>query len=340
MLSIICPIFFSFRSKDIFSRANNILNIFLNPNTEVLFVLGSTNREKDNNFAEFITKKGGKIIWHGCGTEVPSPGELRHIGSLHAKYDILLFWDVDLVASSEIINKVYNHYIFKKYEFAIIPCLYMHPSFVFSLPIQPLPANLSSLFPKKILYIALNTSTILIKKDIYKKIKGFSNNYSGHGFEDFDLLCRLARDICHFTISNHDIISYSKVISPLFYTDFRRHLNRITIPFFLDGIFSLHLYHPISDTFRKKRLENFNIFINSNTSKEHYTKAQPDNNKTIAENIDFFIRELNKRKLSIENYTFFFNNVDHALFIHHPLYKKLYKRLKKFFFKFIHHSCL
>lgn len=340
MLSIICPIFFSFRSKDIFSRANNVLKIFLNRNTEVLFVIGSTNRKKDSDFAEFATEKGGKVIWHDCGTEVPSPGELRHIGSLHAKYDILLFWDVDLIASSEIINKAYNHHNFKKYGFAVIPCLYMHPSFVFSLPIQPLPSNLSRFFPKKILYIALNTSTILIKKDIYKENKGFSSNYSGHGFEDFDLLCRLARNICHFDISNHDITSYTKVISPLFYTDFRRHLNRITIPFFLDGIFSLHLYHSISDTFRKKRLENFNIFINSNTSKEHSTRVQPDNNTIIADNIAFFISELNKRKLSIENYTFFFNNIDHALFIKKPIHKTLYKRLKKFFFNFIHHSRL
>lgn len=336
MISVICPIFFSFRSRDIFSRANNILKIFFTPNTEVLFVLGSTNRKKDNEFVEFITRKGGKVIWHDCGTEVPSPGELRHVGSLHAQYDILLFWDVDLIAPSEILNKVYNHYSFKKYGFAIIPCLYMHPSFVPTLPVQPLPSNLSRLFPKKVLYIALNTSTIFIKKSIYKETKGFSSKYAGHGFEDFDFLCRLIRNVCHFNISNHDIISYSRVISPLFYTDFRRHLNRITIPFFLDGIFSLHLYHPISDIFRKNRSENFDIFIKRNTKREESTKDMPDNNKIISDNIAFFIKELDKRHLPIENYTFFFSNIDHSIFIHRPTYKIFYKKLKKFIFRAFH----
>lgn len=335
-LSIICPIFFSFRGRDILIRAKRILALFAdNDQIEVIFVLGLTGEKKlETAFVETVTREGGRcILREYTPGDSPSPGELRHIGTQHAQGDILLFWDIDLVASEQLIHQALAHPFFKEYGFVVIPCLYMNSSYRWSSPAERLPRDLSNLFFNEALYVALNTSTVLISKNVYQKSRGFQKKFSGHGFEDFDFLCDLAQRICGISISDAEFSSYEKNFSPLFYTDFRRHLNKLTLPVFLDGIFSLHIYHPVSKKFLQRRSKNYTMFLDTHL-KHSNLSSQIDRNAAIIDNINFFLKEIEKRHLPIDHYKYLFNNIDHSLFLKLPFWKHIYKKIRKCFLMF------
>ena len=294
-LSVICPVFFSFRGKEIFTRAAKILQLFAADQTEIIFVLGKTGNRLDAAFASTFSHEGARIIYRDYGKDLPSPGELRHLGAQHSRNDLLLFWDIDLVATTDLIYRAQEHPLFVRNGFLVIPCLYMNSLFNSDLPIENLPVDLSPLFFNKALYVALNTSTILISRDTYQKSRGFQKCFTGHGFEDFDLLCNLAQQICQITITDTEFVSYEKNFSPLFYTDFRRHLNKLTLPVFLDKIFTLHIYHPIAKNFLQKRSQNFITFLDTHLAQNKNKGkklSEMEKNTIIVDNIHFFLKEV------------------------------------------------
>lgn len=328
-LSVICPVFFSFRGKELFSRAARVLELFSNSRTEIIFVLGRTGNRLDETFTSAFSRRGARLICRDYTDALPSPGELRHIGAEHADNELLLFWDIDLVATADIIPRAEQHPFFTTYGFLVIPCLYMNASFSGNLPLEKLPEDLSTLFFDKALYVALNTSTVLISREIYQKSGGFQKVFLGHGFEDFDFLCNLARNICRLPIADAEFASYEKTFSPLFYTDFRRHLNKLTIPVFLDGIFSLHIFHPIAKKFLQQRPRNYAIFLDANVQSEEHL-SESEKNTAIIDNIRFFLQEVEKRQLPLKRYTFLFNSIDHSMFLRRPFWQKMYRKTRKF----------
>lgn len=108
---------------------------------------------------------------------------------------------------------------------------------------------------------AVNSSLMLVDRDHVLAIGGFDEGYSGHGFEDYDLLMRLAAPhlpvpLPAAALRNEPARGATEAVG------FRSVLSRLALPAVADGLFALHVHHwrPKGDGYFEARQPNYERF--------------------------------------------------------------------------------
>ncbi|MXN67195.1 hypothetical protein GR183_19980 [Stappia sp. GBMRC 2046] len=280
-LSVVVPIGFVYRPAGILRRLRRLIDSRLFDGAELIVSVAVRNRFGDRLFSSLarrISKACRVIFVEESGAEI-SIARLRHEGARAASRDLLLFYDVDLICSQSVVEKAITYLKGNRNPFVIIPSIYTRKKALsagVSAGDGPVDQVWKGLLAKRrydlIYHVAMYTSTILIERSKYFQSGGFDPNFSSHGLEDLEYICRLCIREKVFELSDvEEFLKDGKAVSPLFTEGFRKYLNIITIPVWLEGIFTVHLWHsrPKRTRYFKERKRNYGIF-SSNIKEEYY----------------------------------------------------------------------
>jgi len=266
-LSIIIPISLTLQTLFRFRRLKFLINYFSKyKNIEIVVVDSSPS---------LLSKKIStlkSISYYYLKMEgIYSASEARNYGSRFAKGDYLLFFDVDLVADNLFIDGILDDIKnFKEIEaFRIYPCLYLSQSktkqienSLDNIDFKAIKLRYLKGFNDEVLYLAVNTSTILVSKKHFFSIGGYSEVFRGHGYEDFELIHRL---YLNYPIVKRrvDYIIDFKTPFPYCYRGFRKYFAYYALPNFFEDKFTLHLWHerPLTKMYYRNRKQNLSLFL-------------------------------------------------------------------------------
>ena len=196
--------------------------------------------------------------------------KLRNAGIRRAKTNLLMFCDIDLIISDELINVGVEYALRDKY--ATFPCIYLNK--IGSVKIRKRQLK----FPlTKSLYqhVAIPSSVIFMEKTIAMKVGGFDEGYQGHGYEDFDFMIRVLLELKRLTLSTLDLYDEA-YYRPILSKGFRAALIVDYINHLCPGhenIVAFHLYHKKNrhsyESERKRNRMRFSSkFLNKENRKE------------------------------------------------------------------------
>jgi predicted glycosyltransferase involved in capsule biosynthesis len=271
MLSIIIPIKVRKTNNYLIQRLENILKIFqLYNNIECIVVDSSLNRYQEQIKCLIKKFKNAKYI-HFNINGVYAVSRVRNFGVIHSSSEYILFYDVDLLVSNIFIENVLTD--IKEIEkitnlFFIYPCLYLSQEYTRKISsfeninFQKIKESYLKGHTSKVLFLAVNTSTILVSKEHFIKIGMYDENFKGHGYEDFELIHRLYLNYVTYKIDEDYLIDF-KTNFPAKYEGFRKYFAYISLPNFFRDMYTIHLWHPrpLSQKYYKVRKENQNYFV-------------------------------------------------------------------------------
>lgn len=318
ILSVIIPIKINNDNKFIFSRIKHILNYFEFSEVVEVIIIDSTFELDDSELLKNIINeyKNTKYIYEVI--EDPySAAIARNMGAKLSSGEYVVFFDVDLICNSDffkrILDDIQSLRHLSHFAFNVYPCLYL--SREYSREIEELISNetyngklvmheaLNSALEgckNKVLYPAINTSTILVNKSHFLQVGGYDEDFSGHGYEDFYLLHVLS-SYYPLAKKEKDYKLDYKTDYPGLYLGFRRHFAFYSFENLFRGMYTLHLYHSRdrnkkyygmrelnSQLFQEKlgkhsgnikedsnyKYNSYRNFINDTLSKYNYDKKQ------------------------------------------------------------------
>ncbi|WP_422134131.1 glycosyltransferase [Endozoicomonas sp. ALD040] len=211
--------------------------------------------------------------FHQYQPGVFAPGQVRNAAVAHATGQYIFLFDADLLISREMIDQLSGFVRELSLEgplaFRMFPCLYLS---------QRYSAHFTAEFFKPVLQqalyqeafeswfrgevckvdgIALASSCLLINREWFLAIGGFRQAFAGHGYEDFDLIHRLAM---YYPVGKRpaDYPVDVKSQFPGDYRGFRRYFSYYAVPHLFNGSFLLHQWHPrpLTRQYHRKRKEN------------------------------------------------------------------------------------
>ncbi|WP_209001948.1 hypothetical protein [Stappia albiluteola] len=281
------PIGFVYRPAGILRRLRQLVHSGLFDGAELIVSVAVRNRYDDRLLSSFIPRisKACRVIYVQESEAEISIARLRHEGARAASRELLLFYDVDLICSQSVVEKAIAYLKGDRNPFVIIPSIYTRKK-ALSAGIAagdgPVDQVWKGILAKRrydlVYHVALYTSTILIERRVYFQSGGFDPNFSSHGLEDLEYICRLCIQERVFELSDIDeFLKDGRAVSPLFTEGFRKYLNLITIPIWLEGIFTVHLWHarPKRMRYFKERKRNYRIF--SENIKREYNRKCAEN---------------------------------------------------------------
>ncbi|OED44256.1 hypothetical protein ACH42_08070 [Endozoicomonas sp. (ex Bugula neritina AB1)] len=116
--------------------------------------------------------------------------------------------------------------------------------------------------------IAVASSCLLVEREWFLRISGFKPDFSGHGYEDFELIHRLA---AYYPLGMlpDDYAVDDKHQFPADYVGFRRFYSYYALPHLFSGHFLLHQWHkrPLANKYHRLRQGNEELFANILSSK-------------------------------------------------------------------------
>lgn len=316
-VSVVIPVSFAFRGLDSVRRLYRILIDEDLQKTQKIVALGRSGSPYDILCRQVALHFGAQVIETPVSASAFSVASLRNLGAQAAKTPFLLFWDLDLLPPSGLISRLLLHLHHTELPFAIVPCLYLAPSATKLLKSKKRDwknpeywlDRLQAFDRRTVLYLAPNTSTIFVKKEVFDAVNGFDTAYTGHGYEDFDICCKLAHKYSSWKFPS-DMLRDEPSNSPAFSVGFRAYLNRFSLPLLLDNLFTLHQYHPITrnNDYRGRRELNYMHFAN---------RIRPLIQKNVPppSSIEVVRQMLIERNFSEKKYSFLFCDMPHAQFL-------------------------
>ncbi|WP_303215489.1 galactosyltransferase-related protein [Bilophila wadsworthia] len=190
--------------------------------------------------------------------------KLRNNGYKYIKTKYMIICDIDIYPDIELFIYMYDQC--KKERLSMIPCLYLtkHGTrrFFYEKKYQKIIDDWLSWYFIDVNHIAIPSSLICINTIDYKEIGGFDEIYTGHGYEDFDFLTRMAVYLNKINIES-DFFIDKTYVAPLFAQGFRGELAKLCLENLLKKKIAIHLFHKkVKDDYYKSRINNANIFIN------------------------------------------------------------------------------
>jgi predicted glycosyltransferase involved in capsule biosynthesis len=196
-----------------------------------------------------------------------SAAEARNQALARATGTFVLFWDVDLGCTEQFWPCLFQRLThLAAPQFLMLPCLYLtragtrrwHQS-------QSLKLLRDSFLQKSaewVHHVAICSSAVVLQREYALSLGGFRPHFSGHGFEDFEFLHRLA-------VNNPwgpfppDYASDNAHRVPAHLTGFRAYLARYAFPEFFGELLLVHKFHPIPHTTRyyRSRSRNRTTFL-------------------------------------------------------------------------------
>jgi len=172
---------------------------------------------------------------------------LRNAAMRQVETPLTLLLDADLYLHPRVLAKVAASVQSNERPFRILPCLYLSRRGSKKLICRKIDAD--ALFSEYLnfkrasfLHLALPSSVTVFRTDDFERVGGFDCGFSGHGYEDFDFLIRLAW--LHEQIpKSQDLLINNPTRSTLLSTGFRAHLARLALPELFDGNVAFHIWH-------------------------------------------------------------------------------------------------
>lgn len=272
-LSIIIPIKITFSNRFLLERLKYLINFF-SPYNNIELIIVDSSILIFRQIIKKISNKQNTVYIFAKNNKIYSAAKARNIGAKNARSIYLLFYDADLVVKENFIEKIFediqnieNNAI---YKFNIYPCLYLSEKITTQIQQKGLKDDEFNLIKERylqgyndeVLYLAVNTSTILVSKEYFFKIGGYNINFKGHGYEDFELIHRLYKCLRKEKLPKEYLIDY-KTPFPAEYKGFRQYFTFISLPNFFEDKYTLHLWHsrPLSKKYYRNRKKNYYKFV-------------------------------------------------------------------------------
>ncbi len=213
--------------------------------------------------AELVTLTAGfnhaKLVRVDADAEPFSAGVARNIGAQNATSPVIMFNDVDCLASPNMYEKIHKEARARRidvnaYDFFAIPIAFL--TFEGVEEYQKVhasnePYDADSLFHYHIIrgenqfiwFMAYSGSTIVVNRLHYLSIGGTSPVFHGHGAEDYEVKLRLAsyRPVGRKPLDYYRNTKNNQMHD---YVGFRSYLSLYAYEVAFRGIYMVHLWHP------------------------------------------------------------------------------------------------
>ena len=216
--------------------------------------------------------------FHGVQPGVFAPGQVRNAAVAHATGQYIFLFDADLLISREMVDQLSDFVRELVLEgvqaFRMFPCLYLSQQHSACFATDFINPALQSVLCREVFAsylrgevckvdgIALASSCLLMNREWFLAIGGFRQEFAGHGYEDFDLIHRLAG----FYPLGQQPDDYPVDVKSQFpgdYQGFRRYFSYYAVPHLFNGEFLLHQWHPrpLTRKYHRKRKDNEARFV-------------------------------------------------------------------------------
>jgi len=275
IISIIIPISIKKNTLNRLKRLEKNLHFFSNQKIsssfEIVIVDSSIypfNKRIKNLSLRF---KNYRYVYYTLENDIYSAAKARNYGVLHASSDYILFYDVDLVINETFIQNLFDdlkELEKQKNKFFIYPCLYLTEKYtklienINNINFNEIKESYLKGYNDKVLYLAVNTSTILVNTKHFINIGMYNENFKGHGYEDFELIHRLYINYTQYKIDEDYLIDF-KTNFPAKYQGFRKYFSYLSLPNFFRDMYTIHLWHPrpLTNKYYKVRKHNQKYFL-------------------------------------------------------------------------------
>ena len=307
-LTAIIPMDLSQRPYDLIRKAQRLCKAAEHTGLKLIFGHNDRGTLADS-FLKTVVRR------HACATLVSDKfynGEvntslLRNKAFDRVSTDYLVLLDVDIWPDIQMLFK-YQQKVFEgSRPFYFLPCLYLTPRGSKNLAGgKTSPKELAISFfgfsRKEFLHLASPSSITVMRSADYLAVGCFDELYTGHGYEDFDFMMRLANHF-HCLTPCAKILDNSTARSPLFTTGFRRALGRLCLQALLDKDFVYHLHHakPKASKYYLARTDNYARFSKLHKPRE----SAVSESSTLLEDFLNLCRESNN---NFHDYSALFEN--------------------------------
>lgn len=198
---------------------------------------------------------------------------LRNEAFKHAEDEFLTLLDVDIWPDFALIEKYRDKVYSQERFFYMLPCLYLTKKGSRDLTrskidVKQLTQRFFNFSRKEFLHLASPSSVIVMRSKDYSLLKGFNEEFSGHGYEDFDFMIRLAE--LHGALQKApDMLLDKTARSPLFARGFRRYLGETCFEALLEKDLAFHIFHarPDIEGYQAARKRNYELFVSLHQGK-------------------------------------------------------------------------
>jgi len=302
ILSIVIPISVASENKYLLDRAKRIASRLSGNMSAEVIVIDSSKKILYADAVEKVCSSFGLSYYYLEMNNTYSAAKARSYGAQKARGSNLLFYDVDLIVQDDFFERVLEDAKrLNQSAFVIYPCLYLSEFKTKEIENTNLNDNLFldtkdrylEGYNDEVLYLAVNTSTILVNKEHFFHVGGYDEKYMGHGYEDFDLIHRLYMAYPIVEREKDYPVDF-KTNFPAKYQGFRKYYAYYALENFFGGMFTMHLYHPrpLSLSYYRKRKDNAKYFLKK---LEESLSAPLDDQyfvKTLPKDFEYYIDRL------------------------------------------------
>jgi predicted glycosyltransferase involved in capsule biosynthesis len=309
-LTAIVPLDLHFRAKDIIAKAKLMAEMSQGSSLKIVFAHNNRETKFDARLRDVLSDYKDISMVSGKFYEgVVNSSLLRNMAFAEVSTKYLVLLDVDLWLDLELLRKYLNLVCGGKVPFAVLPCLYLSMMGSKDLmsgkqSIKQMRDSYFAFSRKEFLHMANPSSIVVMQSADYESLEGFNTAFSGHGYEDFDFMIRLAS--LHSLIRpSPDFFSNATMRSPLFVQGFRRELGRLCLDALLERDFFFHVFHeksPESNQYYSLRRDNFSSLCELH---KKYSEGHGGGDPTL---ITAFIEKCLGRGKSIQEYSIYFEN--------------------------------
>jgi len=266
-ITAIVPLDLRLRPKDILKKAVRMVIAAQASDFRIVFGLNDHGTRHEQLLKKSLAKlTSSQLISSRLSGDVVNISALRNLAFTAVETPYLALLDVDIWPDFALFEKYRDKIAQGKKPFYFLPCLYLTEKGSSRLikqaeHTQSLTERYFSFSRKEFLHLASPSSITVMKAADYQALGGFNSDFTGHGYEDFDFMLRLASrygEIQHAP----DFLSQQAARSPLFATGFKRELGRLCIDTLLEKDFVYHIHHtkmPFS-RFYSSRASNYEKF--------------------------------------------------------------------------------
>lgn len=189
---------------------------------------------------------------------------LRNIAAYAAGPGVLIFLDADIEPDVKLFRSLADQ-VCKGAPLAMAPCLYLSKQGTKALAqgigVEAIVQSALEYSPLNVTHWALPSSVMAVHQSDLIALGGFFEGFSGHGYEDFDFMIRiaLAKDLIK---PSHSLLVDRTYRAPILAEGFRAELGVLCLANLLMGNVAVHLFHgrDNEDSYYLQRNANSQLF--------------------------------------------------------------------------------
>ncbi|AJC85815.1 glycosyltransferase, family 2 [Campylobacter sp. RM16704] len=253
-----------------------------NDKVEYIFVEGYSSLE--NDLKRNIEENGHIYLKDESQKDFFSQGKCRNLGASFANSDVVMFLDVDCYFSINSLEMILQLITIKNIsqninEFLVLPVVYLSKEgsdFIYTLEKELwdglIKNDLISGKREWVEFYSLVSSSVVLNKYKFLSLGGYSDDFVGHSYEDFDFLARLI----------HNAVEFQKIPKALCYDEanwglssfkgFRAWFSLLGEEMSFHGIYMYHFYHkePNQNNYMTNRRKNHKLFYKNLSNIKNY----------------------------------------------------------------------